>query len=349
MGRGDREPKASQVTGRRRRLTRLVVRLAMGLVRVFVPGLLLAVAAYFIAQWLEGPSLEQQLRRFINAENGAGRVVVAEKRVELAGPGLWSRVLVLRDRRGHRSDRLVVLDERSGDLTTAFEFEPQPLPPRRPRRPGVHGSPRRYTLRFEGQADMTGSGNPELLFSIDGARWWRLPVALTHDTAEGPRLTPLLPRNVVVGPRTPLSREDAMFLAAHYPGPPERVGAAAGRTRIEEARGDAFGLIKPPDGRFLAVGFLVGTGGQSPELDVDCEVGNTLRGGLDPPCGGAASGRAPVPKWVNMKAWRFDQQGGRLTTTFCSGDRMIVRVRGEGDRAALRRTWRRYIARPRLC
>jgi hypothetical protein len=351
-----------------------VVAWCFGLMSAVLGGLIVN----YLQDRLEGPGLQEELRQYVSDKRAHGKVVVVDRRADIAGLGVPARVLVLRDRRAKQSDELVVLEERGDDLREAFTFQPRADVGRFPRfeasptaavrvpdSDGAERIPRsrrdfrpvltsrfryRYLLRYEDAADFTGTGETQLLFALQGPlSFLRYPMVLSHDPLTGSyKVTPVMPGRVEVSPRPVYSEDDYTHDRHLYRRPPQVIRLVGPRQKpIRSAGAHAFALIRAPDGLYLAAAFVVAWGGVGVSPDLDCGLDVPPAGGQYG-CGGLGE-RVGVPKFANMKAWRFEHQGAKPDVVFCDGPATIIRLVGADAAPDLRRNWRRYIRVPRFC
>jgi hypothetical protein len=320
-----------------------------GIASAVLGGLLVEGAKSLLAT----PSLAAQLRTFVRQETREGRIAVADRRLELAGPGLWSRVVLMRDPGPRGSDHLFVLDEREGDLGVAFTFEPRASAPPPVSKVLKRTFPLRRKvvtnrLRLAGVADLSGDGNPDVLLVLDdGEPYLRYAFVLSYDTLHGYRLTPFVADHFQVGPPDKLTRPNALLMGALYQHPLRTISDSRRRVPSFRTRGaDSFALILTEGRPYVAAGFVVSLGGRASETDTNCAVDAVIQH-LHAGCVGSQV--AIGVDRVNMKAWSFERQGVGVQPRFCGGDKAIVHVNGSEDSGALQAAWPRYIAQTRYC
>lgn len=349
----------------------------MGVVSAIIVALLVAA----VVQLLRGSPPAEQLRRYISSKQADGWQLIVGRQVQLQVAGDRSWLMVFRDSRGHRSDELDVLTQRSGALRQAFAFQ---AAPQRPREARVPPDPRHgvFNVRLEAVTDLMGAtGAEQALLTLGGPDYHlRYPIILWVDQfSRTVHLSPAFTGGVTIGPRAPRvpAQRPGVFLD---PVPPSRTLLTgfrlvrtlySMRTRLRDVANreppivtlgaDSVALLHRDGQVFLAAGFVVAETNRRPaiEQDSDCIMNNQLDqadlarpGGVITPysCGtDPQAPHPPVPAYLNMKAWRFDRQGVSPATTFCGGRAFIARAQGAGNRRPLRENWASYFKAGRLC
>jgi hypothetical protein len=277
---------------------------------------------------INGPTLAEELRTLVDEERADGRVRTADVTLPLAVDRTF-RVMVFRATDRRRSDELVITEQRGDDLDERLRFEPAPAPR------GGSGRPVPYRMAVEEVADLVGSrGEEQVLLSLSGpVRYLNYPVvAWWDDIAERVKLDAALDEQVIVGPA---DRGGLRLVRSLYDKPTVIRDIEGREPPLRSVGAYSFALVERRDALLLTAGFVVKETFVPVESDEDSAVAGCLfaaaeNGG----CVGTALMMGTAPGRINVKLWRFDRQGVRPSTTYCGGQRTIVRASPDSAAAA---------------